>query len=79
MKLLEALLSLAGYGRRFVPNFSPIAKPLHTLTCKNTPYIWRNDEQEVFETLKNILWNQPLLQYPDFGKEFIITWDASAD
>jgi hypothetical protein len=39
MKRLNAFLSLAGYRRRFVPNFSPIAKPPHTLTCKNTPYI----------------------------------------
>jgi hypothetical protein len=78
-KQLKAFLGLAGYCRRFVPNFSPIAKPLHRLTCKNTPYIWGNDQQEIFETLKNILWNQRPLQYPDFEKEFIVMCDASAD
>jgi hypothetical protein len=50
-KQLKAFLGLAGYYRRFVPNFSPIAKPLHTLTCKNTPYVWGKDQQEAFETL----------------------------
>jgi hypothetical protein len=78
-KQLKAFLGLAGYYRRFVPNFSPIAKPLHRLICKNTAYIRGNDQQEAFETLKNILCNQPLLQYPDFEKEFIVTCDASAD
>jgi transposase InsO family protein len=78
-KQLKAFLGLAGYYRRFVPNFSKIAKPLHKLTCKNTPYIWGNDQKEAFETLKTILCNQPLLQYPDFEKEFIVTCDASAD
>jgi hypothetical protein len=78
-KQLKAFLGLAGYYRRFVPNFSPIAKPLHKLTCRNMPYIWGNDQERAFETLKNILCNQPLLQYPDFEKEFIVMCDASAD
>jgi hypothetical protein len=37
MNQLKAFLGLAGYYRRFVPNFGSIAKPLHNLTCKNTP------------------------------------------
>ena len=41
--------------------------------------MWGNEQEEAFETLKNILCNQPLLQYPDFGREFIVTCDASAD
>jgi hypothetical protein len=78
-KQLKAFLGLAGYYRRFVPNFSPIAKPLHKLTCKNTPYIWGAHHEKAFETLKNLLCNQPLLQYPDFERQFIVTCDASAD
>jgi hypothetical protein len=78
-KQLKAFLGLRGYYRRSVPNFSPITKPLHKLTCESTPYIWGNDQERVFETLKNISCNQPLLQYPVFEKEFIVTCDASAD
>jgi hypothetical protein len=38
-----------------------------------------NEQQQAFETLKNILCSEPLLQYPDFEKEFIVTCDASSD
>jgi hypothetical protein len=33
-KQLKAFLGLAGYSRKFVRRFSPIAKPLHKLTGK---------------------------------------------
>jgi hypothetical protein len=68
VKQLKAFLGLAGYYRRFVPNFSPIAKPLHRLTGKNVPYVWGEEQDTAFRTLKDILCNKPLLQYPDFGK-----------
>ena len=42
---LKGFLGLAGYYRRFIPNFSKIAKPLTGLLKKNTPYIW-NDATE---------------------------------
>ena len=37
---LKAFLGLAGFYRKFVPRFSPIASPLHKLTEKNVPYVW---------------------------------------
>jgi transposase InsO family protein len=78
-KQLKAFLGLAGYYRKFVPRFSPIAKPLHKLTGKNVPYVWGEEQETAFQTLKDILCNEPLLQYPDFKKEFIVTCDASSN
>jgi hypothetical protein len=77
-KQLKAFLGLAGYYRKFVPRFSPIPKPLHKLTGKNVPYVW-GEQETAFQTLKDILCNKPLLQYPDFGKEFIVMCDASSN
>jgi hypothetical protein len=79
VKQLKAFLGLAGYYRRFVPKFSSIAKPLHRLTGKNVSYVWREEQDAAFRTLKDILCSKPLLQYPDFGKEFILTSDASSN
>jgi hypothetical protein len=76
---LKAVLGLAGYYRKFVPRFSPIAKPLHKLTGKNVPYVWGEEQESAFQTLKDIRCNEPLLQYPDFEKEFIATCDASSN
>jgi len=77
-KQLKAFLGLAGFYRKFVPRFSPIAAPLHKLTGKNVPYMWGKEQAEAFQTLKDILCSEPLLQYPDFRKGFIVTCDAGS-
>lgn len=76
---LKGFLGLAGYYRRFIPNFSKIAKPLTELLKKNTPYVWDDRTENAFNTLKELLTTQPLLQYPDFTKPFVLTTDASND
>jgi hypothetical protein len=77
-KQLKAFLGLAGFYRKFEPQFSPIASPLHKLTEKNVPYVWGKEQAEAFQTLKGILCSEPLLQYLDFKKGFIVTCDASS-
>ena len=49
------------------------------LLKNNTPFIWNSDTDEAFNTLKRMLTSQPLLQYPDFSKPFILITDASND
>lgn len=76
-KNIKQFLGLAGYYRRFIPNFATIAKPLTLLLKKDVPFTWSGAAEQAFERLKNILCTKPLLQYPDFSKPFIITTDAS--
>ncbi|GJZ04659.1 putative reverse transcriptase domain-containing protein [Tanacetum coccineum] len=46
---VRSFLGLAGYYRRFIENFSKIAKPLTILTQKNKTYVWAlPDEPEDF-------------------------------
>jgi hypothetical protein len=74
---LKSFLGLAGYYRRFIPDFSKIAKPLTELLKKNTPYVWNEKTESAFNTLKELLTTEPLLQYPDFNRPFVLTTDAS--
>jgi hypothetical protein len=74
---LKGFLGLAGYYMRFIPNFSKIAKPLTDLLRKNTPFVWSQKTDETFITLRDLLTSEPLLQYPDFTKPFVLTTDAS--
>jgi len=74
---LKLYLGLSGYYRRFIPNFSKIAKPLTALLKKNTPFEWNQRAEDAFVTLKDLLTNGPLLQYPDFTRQFVLTTDAS--
>ena len=76
-KQLKSFLGLAGYYRRFVPQFSKVAAPLHKLLKKDAKYTWEENQEIAFQTLKQKLMSQPILQYPDFSKEFILTTDAS--
>ena len=77
-KRLKAFLGLLGFYRKFVPRFRPIAIPLHKLTGKNVPYAWGKEQAQAFQTLKDILCSEPLLQYPDIKKGFIVIGDSSS-
>jgi hypothetical protein len=49
------------------------------LLNNNTPFVWNENTDEAFITLKRLLTSQPLLQYPDFTKPFTLSTDASND
>jgi hypothetical protein len=70
-------LGLAGYYRRFIPNFSKILKPITQLQKKGAKYVWRGDCDEVFQTLKKMLTTSPMLSQPDITMSFDVYWDAS--
>ncbi|GJY20750.1 putative reverse transcriptase domain-containing protein [Tanacetum coccineum] len=67
----------AGYYRRFIANFSKIAKPLTSLTQKNQKYVWGVEQEEAFQTLKNNLCDAPILTLPDGVEDFVVYCDAS--
>ncbi|XP_046484824.1 uncharacterized protein [Neodiprion pinetum] len=76
-KNVKEFLGLAGYYRRFIKNFAKIAKPLSELTSKNKKFEWNSNTQLAFEILRDKLCEAPILQYPDFSSQFVVTTDAS--
>jgi len=76
---VRSFLGLAGYYRRFIPNFGSIAHPLtaksHNDALKN-PFIWTDTDHKAFEFLRTCLITPPLLAYPDFNLEFLLFTDA---
>ncbi|PNF23589.1 hypothetical protein B7P43_G13934 [Cryptotermes secundus] len=79
VKELKGFLGLSSYYRRFIHNYSRVAKPLYELLKKDAVYDWKEPQQNAFQTLKELLVTAPILQYPDFSRPFIITADASGD
>ena len=75
---LRAFLGLANYYRRFVKNFSLIAKPLTILTSKDQPWTWGREQQQAFETLKQKLGTALVLRRPDVSKSFQLHTDWSS-
>ncbi|GKD78313.1 putative reverse transcriptase domain-containing protein, partial [Tanacetum coccineum] len=68
---------LAGYYRRFIENFSKIAKSLTILTQKSKTFDWGEEQELAFQTLKDTLCNAPVLALPDGPEDFVIYCDAS--
>ncbi|GJZ12408.1 putative reverse transcriptase domain-containing protein [Tanacetum coccineum] len=74
---IRSFLGLAGYYRRFIENFSRIAKPLTLLTQKNKTYVWGDEQDEAFRILKEKLCNAPMLALPNGPDDFVVYCDAS--
>jgi hypothetical protein len=74
---LCSFIGLAGYYRRFIPNFSKIAKPVTELLKKENKYVWSGTCDEAFKHLKMLLTTSPVLAYPDMTKPFNVYCDAS--
>ncbi|WVZ80815.1 hypothetical protein U9M48_028263 [Paspalum notatum var. saurae] len=78
-KEVHGFLGLAGYYRRFIENFSKIAKPMTSLLEKDAEFRWTNAQQAAFDELKKRLTTAPVFTLPDQQKKFIVYCDASRD
>ena len=76
-KGLRSFLGLANYYRRFIRNFSKIAKPLSDLLKKGVNQVWDEFCHQAFEELKCKLSSPPVLKFPEFEKPFEVHTDAS--
>nr|GEW74574.1 putative reverse transcriptase domain-containing protein [Tanacetum cinerariifolium] len=47
------------------------------LTQKNKPFIWGNDEEKAFQTLKRKLCSAPILSLPEGSEDFVVYCDTS--
>ena len=77
VKEIRMFLGFVGYYRRFINNFSAVAQPLNSLLRKSTEWKWGVEQQDAFEALRDALVAAPILQMPDFTKNFTIRTDAS--
>jgi len=74
---VRSFLGLAGYYRRFIPDFSKIAKPMTKLLQKDVKFVWSEECEVAFTTLRHLLTTAPVLAQPDIEKPFDVFCDAS--
>ncbi|XP_047942870.1 uncharacterized protein LOC125189658 [Salvia hispanica] len=76
-KAMRSFLGHAGFYRRFIKDFSRIARPLCHLLAKDVKFDFSPECLQAFETLKKTLVSAPVLTSPDWSQPFEIMCDAS--
>ena len=74
---VRQILGLGSYYRRFLQGYSDLVRPLTLLTHKDTPFIWNEQCQNSFDTLKARLIGAEIMAYPRDSGLYILDTDAS--
>ena len=77
VKTVRRFLGHAGFYRRFIQDFSKIAKPLYQLLKKDGTFEWDSECQQRFEELKTHLTTAPIVRAPNWQLPFEVMCDAS--
>jgi len=73
---IRSFLGLVGYYRRFIQDFSKLAKPMTRLTQKEVKYEW---DEKSFQELKKRLTSAPILTIPEREEGYTVYCDASKE
>ena len=76
-KEVQSFLGFINFYQRFIQNFSHHARPLFNLTKNDVKWLWSQEEQSAFNTLKGLVTSAPILTSPDNSKPFRIEADSS--
>ena len=77
VKGIRSFLRHVGFYRRFIRDFSKIARPLCRLMEKDTKLYFDESCLNSFEEIKSRLVKAPIMAKPDWNREFEIMCDAS--
>ncbi|KAK0571562.1 hypothetical protein LWI29_018156 [Acer saccharum] len=77
VKGIRSFLGHAGFYRRFIKDFSKIAKPLCSLLMKDVPFVFDEACLEAFELLKKELVSAPIMRAQNWDLPFELMCDAS--
>ena len=77
VKGIRSFLGHAGFYRRFIKDFSKVAKPLSNLLNKDVTFVFDEECMKAFNELKTKLVSAPVITTPDWGQEFELMCDAS--
>ncbi|GFS93142.1 retrovirus-related Pol polyprotein from transposon 17.6 [Trichonephila clavipes] len=76
VKQVQSFLGLPGYFRKFIQNYSIIAKPLRDLLRDNAVFHFGPDQQLAFQTLRQKLSENPVLHIFKLGAKLELHTDA---
>lgn len=74
---LRSFVGLANFYRRFVKNFSALARPLTERCTDAKTFEWTSEMNSAFTAIIDALCHHPTLAIPDFERDFVLRTDAS--
>ena len=77
VKGVRSFLGHVRFYRRFIKDFSKVAKPLSNMLNKDVAFLFNEECMEAFNDLKTRLVSAPVIIASDWGKEFELMCDAS--
>ena len=77
VKGCESFCRVVNYLGIFCRNLQKLLKPIYELTKKGRPFIWQDEQQQAFDTIKEMMINPPILYLPKPGGRFILYCDSS--
>src|SRR5260221_482159 len=77
VKEVQSFLGFMNFYWKFICDFSDIACPLYTLTCKTQQWVWGSAEQEAFNALKGAVTSAPVLTFLSQNGCFCLKCNAS--
>ena len=77
VKDIRSFLGHVGFYRRFIRDFSAIARPLCNLLAKDISFAWSQACEDAFDKLKTMLVSPPIMRSPNWELPFEIMCDAS--
>ena len=77
VKGVQRFLGLINYLSRFLPKMSEVCEPLRVLTLRETKWCWLEAHDKVFQEIKLLFTNSPVLRYYDPKEELTLQSDAS--
>jgi len=76
-QLVQVVMGVFNYYRRYVPNFGAISEPIVALTKNKSDLVWGPAQQRAFDRLKRAMCDSRIVMHPDFSLPFVLYTDAS--
>lgn len=78
-KDVRAFVGLTSYYRKYIKDLAKIASPLTNLIKKENKFIWENEQEIFFETLKKAITTAPVMVHFKDGYPVFVTTNASLE
>lgn len=77
LKSCRRFIGMCSFFNKFIPNFSLLSKPLNDLKRKHSKFVWTEECQKSFESLKNAIISPEVLSLAKFDQPFTLCCDSS--